>query len=67
LTQDQKIKVGNIIGQIEEKRREYLLKSRPEIEPLMDQMRKELNDEQQKQFDALREKFEGRRKARLEG
>jgi hypothetical protein len=67
LTQDQKIKVGNIIGQTEEKRRECFLKSQPEIEPLMDQMRKELNNEQQKQFDALREKFEGRRKARLEG
>lgn len=66
LTQDQKIKVENILEQIEKKRQEYLLKNRAEIETLMDQMRKELNSDQQKKFDALREKFEKRRKARAE-
>lgn len=67
LTPEQKAKVENILEQIEEKRREYFLQTRPEIEALMDQIRKELNEDQQKKFDALREKFEQRRKARGEG
>jgi Spy/CpxP family protein refolding chaperone len=66
LTQDQKIKVENILEQIEKKRQEYLQKNRAETETLMDQMRSELNSDQQKKFDALREKFEKRRKARAE-
>ncbi len=67
LKQDQKIKIGEIIQQMEEKRREYFLKNRSEIATLMDQMRKELNDDQQKKYDALREKFERGKKARAEG
>ena len=67
LTQDQKAKIGEIIEQIEEKRREYFIKRQVEIEKLVDQMRKELNSDQQKKYDALREKFEKRKKAREEG
>lgn len=67
LTQDQKIKIGEIIQQMEEKRHEYLLKHRLETEQSMGQIRGELNAEQQKKFDALREEFEKRKKAREGG
>jgi hypothetical protein len=67
LTQDQKIKIGEIIQQMEEKRHEYLLKHRLETEQSMGQIRGELNAEQQKRFDTLREDFEKRKKAREGG
>ncbi len=67
LTQDQKAKIGEIVGQIEEKRRDYFIKRQVEIEKLVDQMRKELSSDQQKKYDALREKFEKRKKEREEG
>ena len=67
LTQDQKAKIGEIVGQIVEKRREYFIKGQVETEKLVDQIRKELNSDQQKKYDALREKFEKRRKDREEG
>ena len=67
LTQDQRAKIGEIVGQIEEKRRDYFMKGHEETERLVDQIRKELSDDQQKKYDALREKFEKRRKEREGG
>lgn len=68
LTPDQKIKVEKIVEQMGEKRREFFLKNRPEIKKIMDegfaQIRKELNSDQQKKLDVLREEFEKHRKAR---
>ena len=66
LTQDQNITIGKIIEQMEERRREYFLQNWAEIDKLIDQMKKELNNDQQKKLDALREKFEKRQKAREE-
>ena len=66
LTQDQKINIGKIIEQMEEKRREYFLRNWTEMEKSIDQMKKELNNDQQKKLDALRENFEKRQKAREE-
>jgi len=64
LTQEQKGKIEQIVGQIEEKRREYSLQRQVEIEKLIDQIKKELNDDQRKKLDALRAKSERRRKMR---
>ena len=68
LTPDQKIKVEKIVEQVGAKRRELFLKNRPEIKKIMDegfaQIKKELNNDQQKKLDVLREEFEKRRKAR---
>lgn len=66
LTEDQKMRIGRLVEQMEEKRREYSLQKRAEIEKLIDQMKKELNIDQQKKLDALEEKFEKRQKAREE-
>lgn len=68
LTQDQKTKIEKIVEQVGEKRRQFFLKNRPEIKRIMDegflQIKKELNNDQQKKLDALRKEFEKRRKAR---
>jgi Spy/CpxP family protein refolding chaperone len=68
LTQDQKTKIEKIVEQVGAKRREFFLKNRPEIKRIMDegflQIKKELNNDQQKKLDALRKEFEKRRKAR---
>ena len=68
LTPDQKIKVEKIVEQTGAKRREFYLKNRPEIKRIMDegfaQIKKELNNDQQKKLDVLRAEFEKRRKAR---
>ena len=65
LTSDQKTKIEPIVDQMIEKRREYYLKNRPEIKKIMAQgfaqIREELNEEQRKKLDALREKFDKRR------
>ena len=66
LTQDQKIKIGEIVEQIEAKRREYSFQRQAEIDRLIDQMRRDLNDDQQKKLDAMREKFKKRPRARME-
>jgi ATP-dependent Lon protease len=67
LTQSQKTRIGKIVSQMVDRRREYFVKRRPEIKRIMDhgfsQIRKELNSDQQKKLDALRERFEKRRKA----
>ena len=59
LTQEQKIKVEKIVEQVGAKRREFFLKNRPEIKKIMDegfaQIKKELNNDQQKKLDVLRE------------
>ena len=68
LTPDQKIKVEKIVEQTGAKRREFFLKNRPEIKRIMDegflQIKKELNNDQQKKLDVMREEFKKRRKAR---
>jgi hypothetical protein len=68
LTQDQKTKIEKIVEQMGAKRREFYLKNRPEIKRIMDegflQIKKELNNDQQKKLDVLREEFEKRKKAR---
>lgn len=68
LTPGQKTKIEKIVEQTGEKRRESFLKNRPEIKKIMDegfaQIKKELNKDQQKKLDVLREEFEKRRKAR---
>ena len=68
LTQDQKTKIEKIVEQVGVKRREFFLKKRPEIKRIRDegfaQIKKELNNDQQKKLDVLREEFEKRRKAR---
>jgi len=65
LTSDQKAKIDPIVEQMIEKRREYYLKNRPEIKTIMDQgfaqIREELNEDQKKKLDGLREKFHRRR------
>ena len=65
LTLDQKTKIEPIVEQMIEKRREYYLKNRPEIKTIMDQgfaqIREELNEDQKKKLDGLREKFHRRR------
>jgi len=63
LTPEQEMRVGGIIAQIEEKRHEYFLKYRAETEALMDQIGKELNDDQKKTFDAMREKLDWRKRS----
>ena len=66
LTPTQKTKIGPIVEQMIEKRREYYLKIRPEVKSIMEQgfsqIGQELNEDQQKKLKALREKFEKRRK-----
>ena len=64
LTPDQKNKIGEIIQQTEGKRHEFFVKHRLEVEQSMVQIRGELDADQQKKFDALREDFEKRRRAR---
>ena len=70
LSQDQKITVGKIVAQTGEKLHQHFLRMRPEMEAIIEdgfsQIRKELDDDQKKKLDALREKFEKRRKARGE-
>ncbi|MGD0237701.1 MAG: hypothetical protein ABSC55_24620 [Syntrophorhabdales bacterium] len=70
LSQNQKITAEKIVAQTEEKLREHFLQMGPETEAIIDdgfsQIRKELDDEQKKKLDALREKFEKHRKARGE-
>jgi hypothetical protein len=71
LSQNQKTAVEKIVAQTEEKLREPFLQMRPEIEAIMDdgfsRIAKELDDNQKKQLEQLREKFEKRRQARREG
>jgi nucleoid DNA-binding protein len=71
LSQSQKIAVEKIVAQTEEKLRDHFRQMRPEVKAIIDdsfsQIRKELDDGQKKQLDALREKFEKRRQARREG
>ena len=65
LTENQKITVEKIVAQTGEKLREHFLQTRPETKSIIDdgfsQMKKELDDDQKKKLDALRETFEKRR------
>ena len=67
LTQEQKGKIGEIVGQIAQTRRDYYIKGQVEVEKLVDQIRKELSSDQQKKYAALRERFEKGKKEREEG
>ena len=60
LREDQKDRIGKIIDQIEEKRQGYHL----EIKRLLDEIREGLDQDQQKRFDDLRERFKAQRKVR---
>ena len=60
LREDQKDRIGKIIDQIEEKRQGYHL----EIKKSMNEIREGLDQDQQKRFDDLREKFKAERRAR---
>jgi nucleoid DNA-binding protein len=68
LTPNQKTKIEPIVEQMIEKRREYYRKTRPEIKRIMDQgftqIKEELNEDQKKKLDELREKFQKHRRER---
>ena len=65
LSSDQKSKIEPIVEQMLEKRREYYLKNRPQVKTIFDQgfaqISEELNEDQKKRLDGLREKFRRRR------
>lgn len=65
LTQNQKNKIEPIVEQMIAKRRQYYLKNRPELKEIMNQgfaqMREELNEDQKKKLEVLREKYRRRR------
>ena len=65
LTPNQKTKIEPIVEQMIEKRRAHYDKVRPEMEKIMDQgfaqIKAELNEQQKKKLDELREKFRKRR------
>ncbi len=60
LSEDQKDRIGKIIDQVDEKRHGYHL----EIKKLMDEVREGLDQDQQRRFDNLRERFRTQRRAR---
>ena len=68
LTPNQKTKIGPIVKQMVEKRRARYQEIRPEVKAIMDQgfsqIEVELNEDQKKKLEALREKFEKRRAER---
>ena len=68
LTSNQKTKIGPIVKQMIEKRRAHYKKNRPEVKAIMDQgfsqIKEELNEDQKKKLEAMREKFEKRRAER---
>ena len=61
LSEQQKAAVGQIVYQTEEKLRSHYLKTRPEVEHIVDEgfaeIRKQLDEDQQRKLDVLREKF----------
>jgi actin-related protein len=65
LSSDQQSKIEPIVEQMLEKRREYYLKNRPQVKTIFDQgfaqISEELNEDQKKKLDGLREKFRRRR------
>jgi hypothetical protein len=70
LTENQKITVEKIVTQTGEKLREHFLQTQPETKTIIDdgfsQIKKELDDDQKKKLDALRETFEKHRRTRNE-
>ena len=66
LTQDQRTKIGEIVEQIEAKRREYSVQRQAEVDKLIDQMKRDLNDDQQKKLEVMRERFKQRQRVRME-
>ena len=68
LTPNQKSKIGPIVEQMIEKRREHYQRIRPEVKTIMDQgfsqIKQELNEDQKKKLEALRKKFRRHRTER---
>jgi hypothetical protein len=62
LTADQKVQIGKILDRLEEKRREHISGITSEIRLAVTQITKELQPDQQKKFDLMREEFRKRKK-----
>jgi len=63
LTADQKIQIGKILDRLEEKRREHISGITSEIRHAVTQIMKELQPEQKKKFNLMREEFRKRKKS----
>jgi hypothetical protein len=63
LTPDQEIQVGKILDRLDEKRREHISGVSSEIRLAVTQIRKELQPDQKRKFDLLREEFKKRKKS----
>jgi hypothetical protein len=63
LTADQKGEIGRILDRLEEKRREHISEIASEIRLAVTQITKELQPDQQKKFDLMREEFRKRKKS----
>ncbi len=63
LTDDQKIQIGKILDRLEEKRKEHISGITSEIRRAVTQIMKELQPEQQKKFNLMREEFRKRKKS----
>ena len=57
LTADQKVQIGKILDRLEEKRREHISGITSEIRLAVTQIMKELQPDQQRKFDHMREEF----------
>ncbi len=68
LSEQQKAAIRQIVYQTEEKLHEHYLQTRPEAERIVDgsfaEIRSQLNEDQKKKFDILRERFRQHRRAR---
>jgi hypothetical protein len=62
LTADQKVQVGKILDRLEEKRRENISGITSEFRLAVTQIKKELQPDQQRKFDLMREEFRKRKK-----
>jgi Spy/CpxP family protein refolding chaperone len=68
LSEQQKAAIGQIVDQTEEKLHKHYLQARPEAERIVQEsfseIRKQLNEDQKKKLDILRERFQRHRHAR---
>ena len=64
LTRDQKFQVGKILDRLEEKRREHISGITSETRYAVTEIMKELQPDQQKKFDLMKEEFKKRQKSR---
>jgi hypothetical protein len=63
LTAAQKVQIGNILDRLEEKRRDHISGITSEIRIAVTQIMKELQPDQQRKFDQMREEFRKRKKS----